>query len=92
MSIALIIIFWPIKEEEIEKKEERIRFECGFMNIGARKTNFSTNFVIVVLMFLIFDIEVSILVTITISRTTNPYKSTIRIAFLTVVTILLIKE
>lgn len=92
ISIGLAIIFRSIKEEKENKSEEKIRFECGFDRITTEKINFSTNFIIVIIIFLVFDIEVAIIVPITIREKDLYIGIRQPILFITILTALLIKE
>jgi len=92
IASILVGLFCMIRESKQIKKDEKTRFECGFMNMRARKINFSTNFIMVVIIFLIFDIEVSIIITIRIVRKINISQHLVSTVFLLVVRLLLVKE
>lgn len=47
------------KVENIEKKE---LFECGFNILTNYKTSFSTQFILIIILFLIFDLEIVLLI------------------------------
>lgn len=58
----------------ILKKDKKLSFECGFENLTEKKTTFSTNFITLMLMFLIFDVEISILIPFLIINKNNQIK------------------
>lgn len=57
LTIAIIIVSHRNKDI-IEKKTQ---FECGFNEISKNKSSFSTKFFLVIILFLIFDLEIAIL-------------------------------
>ena len=66
ISVAIIISFLMarltllIREKSIKEREKITPFECGFTPIKKSRTPFSLRFFIITLIFLIFDIEVSL--------------------------------
>lgn len=92
IPLILTIIFTIIEEREKIKKEEKISFECGFNNIRAIKMTFSTNFIIIIIIFLVFDIEVSIIIPIIINNKIRIIETLIPTIFLIALTAIIVKE
>nr|BCR02924.1 NADH dehydrogenase subunit 3 [Riccardoella reaumuri] len=59
--IMLMMMFQMIMEKMNYKKEKMINFECGFNSIMKNKIPFSTNFFLITILFLMFDLEFIIL-------------------------------
>nr|ACF71034.1 NADH dehydrogenase subunit 3 [Lycorma delicatula] len=67
MSLSSIIILMMIITMVITKKNKMSRdknppFECGFSKMTSTRKSFSTHFFLVATVFLIFDIEISMIV------------------------------
>lgn len=71
---------------------EATRFECGFSNLNDKKIPFSTNFIIIIILFIIFDIEVSIIIPMILKSRISLEWGLIPIVFLLALTIILAKE
>nr|YP_010611147.1 NADH dehydrogenase subunit 3 [Metcalfa pruinosa]QWV61025.1 NADH dehydrogenase subunit 3 [Metcalfa pruinosa]WAR47339.1 NADH dehydrogenase subunit 3 [Metcalfa pruinosa] len=66
ITIATIIFMMFIITTMISKKKKMSRekntpFECGFSNMSSARKPFSTHFFLIATIFLIFDIEMSII-------------------------------
>jgi len=73
------------------RKEKRRSFECGFNIISPSHIPFSFQFFLVALLFLIFDVEIAIILSYPIETTTTK-NLTIIFSFLIVLTIGLLYE
>jgi NADH-ubiquinone oxidoreductase chain 3 len=65
------MLFTALKDRRTRKTIERTSFECGFIPFRAKKIIFSTNFITIVILFIMFDIEVSIIIPIVIKSSSN---------------------
>nr|AZZ89042.1 NADH dehydrogenase subunit 3 [Achilidae gen. 1 sp. n. 1 SX-2018] len=66
MSMMMIMLMMLTMTSLISKKNKMSReknkpFECGFSNISSARMPFSTHFFLIAMMFLIFDIEISMI-------------------------------
>nr|YP_009353577.1 NADH dehydrogenase subunit 3 [Ellobium chinense]AQX92064.1 NADH dehydrogenase subunit 3 [Ellobium chinense] len=62
LGVALLVVFYLtsyVKSSEFEEK--MTPFECGFEPLSQMRSPFSTRFFILVVLFLIFDVEVALL-------------------------------
>lgn len=87
-----MLIFRIINKRDEEKMEQKSRFECGFNSITSTKNLFSTNFIIMIILFLVFDIEVAVLIPMTLTGATSLKESIVPVVFFIALTTLLIKE
>lgn len=88
ISIVIIIV-----EFNNIKKTLKRAFECGFNVSSEKKSIFSTNFLIIIILFLVFDIEVSILIpTIIVNKIITILLALLSIVFLIFLTLILLKE
>ena len=62
LASALLIINFTITKKLISSREKISPFECGFDPIAPNHIPFSIHFFIISLIFLIFDIEITILI------------------------------
>nr|YP_009122509.1 NADH dehydrogenase subunit 3 [Radix auricularia]AJJ48424.1 NADH dehydrogenase subunit 3 [Radix auricularia] len=61
LSITLVVVFY-FTNFPIENENEKLTpFECGFEPLSNMRAPFSTRFFILVVLFLIFDVEISLL-------------------------------
>lgn len=74
VATRLMAIFTLINEIKTIKKDKKSCFECGFENLSEKKITFSTNFTILIVIFLIFDVEISILIPFLIINKNNQRK------------------
>lgn len=88
----LLIIITYIKELNNIKKEKKTPFECGFNQISIKKITFSTNFLLITIIFLIFDIEITFLIPRIITNKRKIIIINLCLRFLLLLTIILIKE
>nr|AJJ48411.1 NADH dehydrogenase subunit 3 [Radix sp. MOTU5] len=61
LSIILVVVFF-LTNFPLENENEKLSpFECGFEPLSNMRSPFSTRFFILVVLFLIFDVEISLL-------------------------------
>nr|YP_009654816.1 NADH dehydrogenase subunit 3 [Megymenum gracilicorne]QCI09385.1 NADH dehydrogenase subunit 3 [Megymenum gracilicorne] len=61
LSSTLIIICTMISKTSSYDREKMSPFECGFDPISSARTPFSIQFFLIAILFLIFDIEIAIM-------------------------------
>ena len=63
ITIVLLIVFYLLnfilRVKDLEKSKVRT-FECGFVRVGKVQNSFSIHFFIIIIIFVIFDLEIVI--------------------------------
>nr|YP_010988059.1 NADH dehydrogenase subunit 3 [Harpegnathos venator]WON66592.1 NADH dehydrogenase subunit 3 [Harpegnathos venator] len=67
ISILMLIFNLILAKKMFDNREKNSSYECGFDSISSPRFPFSIQFFLISLMFLIFDIEISLLIPLTIS-------------------------
>nr|AVJ52416.1 NADH dehydrogenase subunit 3 [Odontotarsus purpureolineatus] len=67
IAMALMLICTIISKSSILDREKMSPFECGFDPMDSPRTPFSIHFFLIAVLFLIFDIEIAILLPIIIT-------------------------
>nr|AZL93158.1 NADH dehydrogenase subunit 3 [Cleptes metallicorpus] len=64
MSISLIMLLlnYIFSKKMLMNREKKTPFECGFSPISKKRQPFSIHFFLISLIFLIFDIELTVLI------------------------------
>lgn len=62
LILMLSIINLILKEEKTYQVEASSNFECGFNSQSEKNNIISTQFIIIALLFIIFDVEIAILI------------------------------
>lgn len=93
ITLALMTIFLTITEKTRGKKDKKTAFECGFESISEKKITFSTNFIMLIIMFLIFDVEISVLIPfLLINKNNQRHVILISRVFIVALSLLTLKE
>nr|AZZ89172.1 NADH dehydrogenase subunit 3 [Betatropis formosana] len=58
---SMLMITSTISKKKKMSREKNKAFECGFKKISSARNPFSTHFFLIAMMFLIFDIEISMI-------------------------------
>lgn len=72
--------------------EKKTQFECGFNEISKNKSSFSTKFFLVIILFLIFDLEIAILLPSCSIQEHSKIRIIPPIVFITVLTLAMLIE
>nr|AVJ52427.1 NADH dehydrogenase subunit 3 [Stethaulax marmoratus] len=67
ISSALMLLCTIISKSSIMDREKMSPFECGFDPMNSPRTPFSIHFFLIAVLFLIFDIEIAIILPIIIT-------------------------
>nr|ASA69168.1 NADH dehydrogenase subunit 3 [Clavigralla tomentosicollis] len=71
ISFGLMIICTIISKTSIMDREKMSPFECGFDPKSSARTPFSLQFFLIAILFLIFDIEIAIILPMVITMKTS---------------------
>uniref|UniRef100_UPI003002B0C5 NADH dehydrogenase subunit 3 n=1 Tax=Anaxarcha tianmushanensis TaxID=2908857 RepID=UPI003002B0C5 len=88
LTISFIVMLLTnfLSKKNIEDREKNSPFECGFDPISATRLPFSLRFFLIAIIFLIFDVEIALILPMTII----PFSSNIMVWTITSMTFLLI--
>lgn len=87
-----MVLFNWIYEHSKKIKQKYEVFECGFDTKYFKKSIFSTKYIIILIIFLLFDVEISFMLPLVVIKTKSIKTYTILILFLSILSTILIKE
>lgn len=82
LSIIIQIIALSLREKIIKEREKITPFECGFSPLKKARRTFSLRFFITTIIFLIFDIEIALLLPLGVLRKVSNNLTLIKLGYL----------
>nr|YP_009350214.1 NADH dehydrogenase subunit 3 [Odontotermes obesus]APU93554.1 NADH dehydrogenase subunit 3 [Odontotermes obesus]AQP26557.1 NADH dehydrogenase subunit 3 [Odontotermes obesus] len=94
LSTAIMVLTTLISKKSNEDREKSSPFECGFDPKNSARLPFSSRFFLIAVIFMIFDVEIALLLPMPVTMMTSNMKSwmTVSIMFLLILIIGLYHE
>nr|AIY61574.1 NADH dehydrogenase subunit 3 [Prorhinotermes canalifrons] len=82
LSTAVMMLATLISKKNNEDREKSSPFECGFDPKSSARMPFSSRFFLIAVIFMIFDVEIALLLPMPITMTTSDMKSWMSVSVL----------
>nr|AQP28007.1 NADH dehydrogenase subunit 3 [Odontotermes sp. D TB-2017] len=82
LSTAIMMLTTLISKKNNEDREKSSPFECGFDPKNSARLPFSSRFFLIAVIFMIFDVEIALLLPMPITMLTSNMKSWMMVSFL----------
>nr|UXD79070.1 NADH dehydrogenase subunit 3 [Prorhinotermes inopinatus] len=82
LTTAVMMLATLISKKNNEDREKSSPFECGFDPKSSARMPFSSRFFLVAVIFMIFDVEIALLLPMPITMTTSDMKSWMSVSVL----------
>nr|WGO57801.1 NADH dehydrogenase subunit 3 [Sigmella schenklingi biguttata] len=89
LSSIIMMLATLLSKKSIEDREKSSPFECGFDPMSSARLPFSLRFFLIAMIFLIFDVEIALLLPMTIIMTSSNIKTWIIISIIFLLILLL---